>query len=115
LTGDFTVDLTTNSTPGRDLEEKLNSEYGPKSSIYEDICNCIRKGLKEGWIADVEISGKNYRRSKIALPSEENRYFSITSVYFDSQEVISGQYHVCIQASFPISSHLFHTNIFASI
>jgi hypothetical protein len=66
--------------------------------------------LKEGWIADVEINGKNYRRIKIALPSEENRFFSITSVYFDSEEVFSGQYHVsltsCILYHIPLYLNL---------
>jgi len=82
-----------NLTPGKALEEKLNSEYGPGNAYYEDICQYVREGLKEGWLASTEIDGPNYRRSKICLPSAENRYFSITSVYMNSEDVYSGQYH----------------------
>ena len=82
------------STPGKDLEAKLNSEYGPGNPYYEDMCACIRQGLDEGWVANIEIEGPKYRRSKICLPSPESHYFSITTVYMDSKEVFSGQYHV---------------------
>lgn len=82
------------STPGKALESKLNAEYGPGNSYYEDMCSCIRQGLDEGWVASIELDGPKYRRSKICLPSPENRYFSITTVYMDSKEEYSGQYHV---------------------
>ena len=82
------------STPGKDLEAKLNSEYGPGNPYYEDMCASIRQGLTEGWVANIELDGPKYRRSKICLPSPENRYFSITTVYMDSEEEYSGQYHV---------------------
>ena len=83
-----------NSTPGKALEEKLNTEYGPGSPYYEEMCTYIRQGLFEGWVANIELDGPKYRRSKICLPSPENRYFSITTVYMDSEEEYSGQYHV---------------------
>ncbi|KAH6611887.1 hypothetical protein C7974DRAFT_86404 [Boeremia exigua] len=82
-----------NLTPGKNLEAHLNTHYGPGNALYEDLCSLTRQGLKEGWIANVEVSGKNYRRSKIALPKEETRFFSITTVYMNSQDVFSGQYH----------------------
>lgn len=44
-------------------------------------------------MATTELDGQKYRRGKIALPSAESRYFSITTVYMDSQEEYSGQYH----------------------
>jgi hypothetical protein len=86
--------LTQISTPGKALEVKLNTEYGPGTPIYEDLCKYVREGLEEGWVANVEVDGKKYRRSKVCLPSPENRYFSITTVYMDSEEEYSGQYHV---------------------
>jgi hypothetical protein len=86
--------LTQISTPGKALEAKLNTEYGPGTPIYEDLCKYVREGLKEGWVANVEVDGKKYRRSKVCLPSPESRYFSITTVYMDSEEEYSGQYHV---------------------
>ncbi|KAH7317718.1 p-hydroxylaminobenzoate lyase [Rhexocercosporidium sp. MPI-PUGE-AT-0058] len=85
-----------NLTPGKALEEKLNLTHGPGTPLYDDISKYVRIGLSEGWLASTEISGPNYRRSKICLPSAETRYFSITSVYMksDDEEVLSGQYHV---------------------
>jgi hypothetical protein len=83
------------STPGKDLEAHLNSHYGPGNSIYEDICSLTRKGVDEGWAANIEIDGAHYRRSKIALPREDTRFFSITAVYMESKsdDAFSGQYH----------------------
>lgn len=39
------------------------------------------------------MDGPKYRRSKIKLPSAETRFFSLTTVYMESQEEYSGQYH----------------------
>ncbi|TDZ39575.1 hypothetical protein C8035_v005422 [Colletotrichum spinosum] len=80
-------------TPGKDLEQRLNREYGPGNAFYEDFCFYIKQGLEEGWVAQTEIDGRKYRRGKVALPSEETRYLSITTVYMESQEPYTGQYH----------------------
>ncbi|KAI4720451.1 hypothetical protein E4T48_03387 [Aureobasidium sp. EXF-10727] len=80
-------------TPGHELEAHLNKNYGPGNPIYEDLCNLTRSGLDEGWVANFELDGEKYRRSKILLPSAENRFFSITTVYMESEEEYSGQYH----------------------
>jgi len=71
----------------------LNAEYGPGNAYYEDFCRYIKEGLKEGWVANTELDGLKYRRGKIALPTAESGYFSITTVYMNSQEEYSGQYH----------------------
>jgi hypothetical protein len=81
-------------TPGKALEEKLNREYGPGNPLYDTMCACVRTGLKEGWVATMQLDGPKYRRSKILLPSAQTEYFSITTVYMDSQDEYSGQYHV---------------------
>ncbi|CAJ2502958.1 Uu.00g103520.m01.CDS01 [Anthostomella pinea] len=80
-------------TPGKDLEARLNKDYGPGNPYYEDLCSYVRRGLSEGWVAETEINGRTYRRGKIALPSAETRFFSITAVYMESQDVFAGQYH----------------------
>lgn len=49
--------------------------------------------MEEGWAANIEVSGPKYRRSKIAVPKEETKYFSITTVYMESEEGFKGQYH----------------------
>ncbi|KAJ4363022.1 hypothetical protein N0V83_010140 [Neocucurbitaria cava] len=82
-----------NLTPGKDLETYLNRNYGPGNSIYDDLCSLTRKGVEEGWAANIPIDGPHYRRSKISLPKEETRFFSITAVYVDSQDEFSGQHH----------------------
>ncbi|KAH8667637.1 p-hydroxylaminobenzoate lyase [Tricladium varicosporioides] len=81
-------------TPGKELERKLNAEFGPGNEYYEDFCKYVKIGLDEGWVANVEIDGPKYRRSKISLPTEITKFFSITSVYMESEEEYSGQYHV---------------------
>ncbi|KAF3015067.1 hypothetical protein E8E14_011141 [Neopestalotiopsis sp. 37M] len=80
-------------TPGKDLEARLNKQYGPGNPYYEDFCRLVRQGLKEGWVAETELAGQKYRRGKIALPSAKSRYFSITTVYMESEDEFSGQYH----------------------
>ncbi|CEJ82271.1 Putative p-hydroxylaminobenzoate lyase [[Torrubiella] hemipterigena] len=80
-------------TPGKDLEARLNASYGPGTPHYEAFVAAIRAGLQEGWVAQTPISGPDYRRGKICLPSAETRFFSITTVYMNSQDVFRGQYH----------------------
>ncbi|KAH0122691.1 hypothetical protein KCU66_g8658, partial [Aureobasidium melanogenum] len=80
-------------TPGHELEAYLNKNYGPGNPVYENLCDLTRQGLKEGWVANFELDGAKYRRSKVLLPSAENRFFSITTVYMKSEEEYSGQYH----------------------
>lgn len=90
-------DLTT----GTDVEKWLNQKYGPDSELYRALSDLIRKGVEDGWAANVEIDGPNYRRSRIAEPSELTCHFSITAVYMDSSnntqghadERLRGQYH----------------------
>ncbi|KAI0470639.1 p-hydroxylaminobenzoate lyase [Xylariaceae sp. FL0804] len=80
-------------TPGKELEARLNRDYGPGNAYYDEFCALIREGLGEGWVGETEISGRKYRRGRIALPSAATRFFSITTVYMDSDEVFAGQYH----------------------
>ncbi|KAK5724161.1 hypothetical protein LTR17_013542 [Elasticomyces elasticus] len=82
-----------NLTPGKELEIRLNRDYGPGNEYYEDFCKYIKQGLEEGWVATANIEGPTYRRGKISLPVADNLYMSLTAVYFDSQEEFSGQYH----------------------
>ncbi|KAL5359375.1 hypothetical protein BJX96DRAFT_174292 [Aspergillus floccosus] len=84
-----------NLTPGKELEHYLNENYGPGNKYYETFCSLVRQGIEnnEDWIAVDELDGRKYRRSRIMSPCEESRYFSITSVYMDSAEEYSGQYH----------------------
>lgn len=83
------------STPGKDLEARLNTEYGSGTPIYEDFCSIIRQGLQneEGWVATTPVDGPKYRRSRIINPCANTRYFSITTVYMDSEHPYRGQYH----------------------
>ncbi len=65
------IPLKPSSTPGKELEIYWNAHYGPGNAIYEDLCALTRQGLRENWIANIKISGPDYRRSKVALPKED--------------------------------------------
>lgn len=91
-------------TPGADMEKWLNKKYGEDSDLYKDLSRLIKLGLEEGWAANIDISGRNYRRSKILEPTPETFHFSITSVYMNSKDprvfkddnnddVLRGDYH----------------------
>ncbi|MET8539256.1 DUF4863 family protein [Kitasatospora sp. NPDC004799] len=82
-----------NRTAGRELEAWLNSTYGPESELHAELSALVRQGLEEGWAANVEIDGPNYRRSVIEPPSERTGYVSITAVYMNSVPVYRGQFH----------------------
>ncbi|MGW2937542.1 DUF4863 family protein [Streptomyces sp. NPDC001156] len=82
-----------NQTSGSDLEGWLNDTYGPDSELYRDLARLVRLGVEEGWAANVEVDGPDYRRSLIAPPSQETSYFSVTAVYMNSASPYRGQYH----------------------
>src|SRR5262249_13735146 len=91
-------------TPSAAMEKWLNEKYGADSDLYRDLARLIKLGVQEGWAANQEVDGPNYRRSRILDPSPETFFFSITAVYMDSKdpkhfsdehddEVLRGQYH----------------------
>jgi hypothetical protein len=91
-------------TPSAQMEKWLNEKYSENSDLYKDLARLIKLGVEEGWAANQEVDGPNYRRSRIAEPSPETFHFSITAVYMDSKDpkrfkdehdddVLRGQYH----------------------
>ena len=90
-------------TPGAEMEKWLNKKYGEDSGLYQDLSRLVRLGVEEGWAANQEVEGVNYRRSRILEPSAETFHFSITAVYMNSKDprafaeedddVLRGQYH----------------------
>jgi hypothetical protein len=91
-------------TPGADMEKWLNTKYGKGSALYENLARLVKCGVEEGWAANQEVDGPNYRRSRIAEPSAETHYFSVTAVYMNSNDperfanhhdddVLRGQFH----------------------
>lgn len=94
-------------TPGAETERWLNAVHGPGTAIYEDLARLIRKGVADGWAAETEIAGPHYRRSQLLAPSEKTYFFSLTTVFMDSQaervtsgdtpdrtDVLRGDYHL---------------------
>lgn len=88
-------------TPGTEVEKWLNKNYGPGTGLYDELASLIAHGINEGWAANVEINGKQYRRSRILEPCAESSFFSITAVYMDSMEntddrnlAYRGEYHL---------------------
>ena len=91
-------------TPSADMERWLNRTYGEGSALYEDLARLIKLGVAEGWAANQEVDGPDYRRSRISEPSPETLHFSITAVYMNSShpkhfvddhgdDILRGQYH----------------------
>jgi hypothetical protein len=84
-------------TAGAKVEQWLNTEYGVGSQLYQDLARLITRGVKEGWAADTEVSGPRYRRSRLAAPSEETFFFSLTAILMDStaseEGCLRGSYH----------------------
>jgi hypothetical protein len=78
------LDEVKDMTAGTETERWLNRKYGPDSELYQTFARLVRKGVEDGWAANVELDGPVYRRSRIAEPSERTRHFSITAVYMDS-------------------------------
>jgi hypothetical protein len=71
-------------TAGTEVEAWLNRSHGPGSALYEGLARLITRGVADGWAANEEIGGPNYRRSRIFEPSAASHYFSITAVYMNS-------------------------------
>lgn len=88
-------------TAGTEVEHWLNAAHGPGSALYERLADLVRRGVRDGWAANVEVGGSRYRRSRIAEPSAETLHFSITAVYMDStdntqrnpEDSMRGDYH----------------------
>lgn len=88
-------------TAGTDVERWLNAVHGPGSALYERLAELVRRGVRDGWAANVEVGGPRYRRSRIAEPTAETLHFSITAVYMDStgntqrnpDDSLRGDYH----------------------
>lgn len=82
-----------NRTAGGELEVWLNENYGPGTPLFEDLSRMITEGVRDGWAANIEVDGPNYRRSRLADPSDVLNYFSITAVYMNSADPYRGEYH----------------------
>lgn len=88
-------------TAGTEVERWLNKEKGPGSALYDDLARLIKRGVEDGWAANVALDGAIYRRSRLLEPSERTHHFSITAVYMDSrgnrqgnpEGSYRGQYH----------------------
>ncbi|WP_314196114.1 DUF4863 family protein [uncultured Arthrobacter sp.] len=87
------LDEVKNRTAGGELETWLNENYGPGTPLFEDLSRMITEGVRDGWAANIEVDGPNYRRSRLADPSDVLNYFSITAVYMNSVEPYRGDYH----------------------
>ncbi len=85
--------IVKNKTPGAELETWLNANYPPGNDVYDNFARLIKSGVADGWAANVEVAGKNYRRSRILTPREDSFFFSITSVYMNSPDLLRGDYH----------------------
>ena len=74
----------------RDLAVFLNDEYGAGSESYETLARLLKLGLEEGWVGYVEIEGADYRRGRIAEPSEKTADMSVDAGLLRD---VKGHYH----------------------
>jgi hypothetical protein len=77
-------------TTGPEVERWLNATYGPGSELYRTLARLVKRGVADGWAANVELDGPIYRRSRLAEPSARTHHFSITAVYMDSTDNAQG-------------------------
>lgn len=54
-------------TPGKELEQRLNRDYGPGNEYYEDFCKLIKQGWEEGWVATGDLDNGKYRRGRASF------------------------------------------------
>lgn len=87
-------------TAGSEAEQWLNTTYGVGSEWYEDAARLVRRGVDEGWVADVEIGGPRYRRAQLMTPSAESFFFSITGVLLDSTDNTQGNPEGSLRAGY---------------
>ncbi|CAB3806044.1 hypothetical protein LMG28614_06298 [Paraburkholderia ultramafica] len=73
-----------------DLETLLNREFGAGSETYGQLTRLLKLGMEEGWAAYVEVEGADYRRGRIAEPSQETAEMSVESGLLHD---VKGQYH----------------------
>ena len=73
-----------------DMESHLNERFGPRTSTYRRLCDLLSAGVEEGWAAYVDIQGPNYRRGRLAEPSDKTAQMSIESALLQD---VKGQYH----------------------
>jgi hypothetical protein len=78
------LDEIKDKTTGTAFEQWLNTKYGATSELYRDLARLITQGVQQGWAADVEVTGPRYRRSRLAAPTAETFFFSVTAVLLDS-------------------------------
>ncbi|MDR5761215.1 DUF4863 family protein [Caballeronia sp. LZ035] len=71
-------------TASPEVEQWLNREYGVQSDLYQQIAQWVKRGVQDGWAANLEIDGPRYRRSLLSAPCEKTCFFSITVVLMDS-------------------------------
>jgi hypothetical protein len=88
-------------TTGTEVEHWLNTRYGPGSALFDELAGLVKAGIRDGWAANIEIEGPQYRRSRICDPNPETLGFSITAVYISDAGNVQknpegsyrGQYH----------------------
>ena len=72
------------------LEARLNNQYGDGTESYARLAQLLKLGVEEGWAAYADIEGTDYRRGRIAEPSDETSDMSVESGLLRD---VKGQYH----------------------
>ena len=79
---------------------RLNAQRGPGSALFDTLAKLIKRGVADGWAANIEIDGPLYRRSRLLEPSARTHHFSITAVYMDSRGNTQGNPEGCYRGQY---------------
>lgn len=72
------------------LEVALNKRFGPNTQAFGNLLKLLRNGVDEGWACYSEINGPDYRRGRLAKPSESTNGFSVETGMLRN---VLGNYH----------------------
>jgi hypothetical protein len=73
--------------PSYQVRDTASAIYGRcrvESDWYQVLSRKIVMAVEEGLVANVEVEGAHYRRSRVSEPCTETCYFSLIAVFIDS-------------------------------
>ena len=74
----------------KDLEDSLNTEFGPHTESFSEIKRLLRVGIDENWACYQIIDGADYRRGRIGVSDDSGHDFVIESARLRD---VRGNYH----------------------
>jgi Domain of unknown function (DUF4863) len=73
-----------------ELEARLNRLFGSGGETFKSLTRLLKLGVEEGWAGYEPVGGADYRRGRIANPSNETAGMSVESGVLRN---VKGEYH----------------------